>query len=293
MITFKIITELEEAEAMWKKISQEDRFSNTWLFRYLYYRYFSFPLTFYVAYDNEVPVAILPLQLNTKTSLLEFFGGDYFEDNEVLTLPGFEFCKQLLLSQVTSPARLEWMKEDFPEYGSTVIDETYSLPLKGITSIEEYIEQFWHGKPKRNLKAQIRKLLELNLQITYDQFEDVDEMMEKNVIRFKDESTFLKPHRKEYIHDLINTGYAHTITITIDGNKESIGFSLVYKNDYIGLNSGTNPEFNGLGKMLILEKIKQAIHFKTDIYEARAGNLGWKETFGLTKRPQFQLTLNK
>lgn len=290
-ITFTTITDVSEAEKMWKAISAEDHFANTWLFRYLYYKYFSFPLSFLVAWDAHKPVGLLPLQYNTDNNYLEFFGGGYFEDNAILTLPGYEYVKPLLLSEINSPLLLEWMEEEIPGFSSTVEDMTYSLNLENLTSVEEYLEQYWQGKTKRNLKAQIRKLQEANIQITYDDFEDVDEMMDKNIKRFGNESTFLKPHRREFIHDLIATGFAHTITISINGKHESIGFAVIYKNECIGLNSGTNPEFNGLGKMLILEKLKQAITHGAQIYEARAGDLGWKEAFHLTPRPQYHLDL--
>lgn len=83
-ITYKIITSLEEAKIAWKELSPNQYLHDDWNFRYLYYKYFEYPLYFYAAYSDDQLVALLPLMQNLQTQKLEFFAGfDYMENNRI------------------------------------------------------------------------------------------------------------------------------------------------------------------------------------------------------------------
>lgn len=291
-LTFKCISDLKEAQIAFEKLSPLTKIADTWLYRYTYYQFFNYPLYFYTAFAGSEPVALLPLQYNPDRGYLEFFGGGYMEDNQIYTKNGFEEAKAILVKQVDQPASLEWMTDDLPGIPNVQIQEyKYEFPLDQIKSIDDYLERFWNTKPRQNLRAQLRKLEEQNLVIEYNVFSDLDRMAELNIKRFGNESTFLKPHRIDFFKELLKHFEMQMISISVNGEKVSIGLSVFYNGIYVGMNSGTDASINGLGKLLTIQKMTQALNLGAHLYDARAENLGWKEAFHFIPRPQYMLDL--
>lgn len=291
-LTFKLISDLQEAQAIFEELSPRARITDEWLFRYLYYQYFNYPLSFYVAFSGNEPLALLPLQYNHDKGHLEFFGGGYMEDNQIYTKKGYENLKKELIKQIDKPALLQWMSDDLNGIKGIEIQEyKYEFPLDQISSIDDYLEKYWSAKPRQNLRAQIRKLKEQNLKVEYNNFSDFNLMADLNKKRFGEESSFLKPHRIEFFKEIIQLFNMQMISIKLNGEKVSIGISVIYNGIYVGLNSGTDNNINGLGKLLILEKMSQALALGATLYDARSENLGWKEAFHFEKRPLYSLEL--
>lgn len=291
-ITFQTITDLPTAEKLWKELSPNKRITDDWLFRYTYYKYFNYPVFFFAGFDNGVAVGLLPLQLNPESKSLEFFGGSYMEDNQIYLKSGYESIKTDLINQVKEPALLQWMSDDLNGIKGVEIQEyKYEFPLDQISSIDDYLEKYWSAKPRQNLRAQIRKLKEQNLEVEYNNFSDFNLMADLNKKRFGEESSFLKPHRIEFFKEIIQLFNMQMISIKLNGEKVSIGISVIYNGIYVGLNSGTDNNINGLGKFLILEKMSQALALGATLYDARSENLGWKEAFHFEKRPLYSLEL--
>lgn len=293
MLVIKKITTLLEAEIIWNTFSPHQNIYDEWEFRYEYYKYFNYPLYFYTAYNAARPVALLPLQLNTDEGYLEFFGGSFMEDNVIYSIDGDLSIKEKLLHTVDQPTRLSWMKDNFENFPCEIVDYKYELSLSGIKSIDDFLQKNFNSKRRNNLKNQISQLLNNNITVVKGTEDDLQFLIEKNKERFGLESTFYFPHRIEYFKDIIRKYKSEFTVIKIDGKTEAVGLSIHYKNMTVGLNSGTNTHFNGLGKYLILQKINSAIQAQSSLYDARAGDLGWKESFNLQKRPQYQLLINK
>lgn len=288
-ITFKKITEIEEANYIWDKLSPNNTYGNTWKFREIFNRINKYPLFFYAAFDGDKAVALLPLEYKTPMKYLTFFGGMHFEDNQIFVQPGYEKIIPELINQIEAPYYLTWMKNDLHAQKEAIhFDDRYELPLLGLESYEDYIEKYWHGKSKSKLKKKIKKLLDIS-EISYDSFE-LDDLARLNKKRFGEESSFLQPERLKYLKELSKLPGAHSITIKINGVVESTGFAFLYNNTYVGLNSGTNHEIDNLGKLIALLKINQAINLRAEVYDARGGELNWKKRFGLTPIPQFKLS---
>lgn len=291
-ITYKIITDLQDAKEVWEKLSPKTRLSDDWNFRYTYYKYFKYSLFFYTAFDNNEPVATLPLQWNEKKKHLDFFGGGYFSDNKPFALEEYHPIIDTLIKQIDQPARLEWMDysaKNFPE--SKIEDQMYYLPLSGLKDYEDFIERTLTGSSKKQLKKHLRRLLEKNIKVTKGTIEDFEFLVEFNKKRFGLESRFFAPHRLDFFRDVINNFDAQIITISVDDNVEAVGISIFYNNVYYGLNAGASNEIDNLGKFLYLQKIDQAIKLGATEYNAGSGSFGWKEAFHLEKRPQYELDL--
>ncbi|MEK7605667.1 MAG: GNAT family N-acetyltransferase [Patescibacteria group bacterium] len=291
-ITFKTITDLATAEEIWRELSPSARLTDDWAYRYTYYKFFNYPLFFFTAFEDEKAVGVLPLQWNSDSNVLQFFGGSHMEDNQMYVKPGYESLKAALIKQIDRPALLEWMTDDIPGIPNVQIQEyKYEFPLSKITSIDDYLERYWNAKPRQNLRAQLRKLHEQNIKVEYNVFSDFDLMVELNKMRFGEESGFLRPHRLEFFKEIMTLFPMQIISISLNGKKVSIGMSIFYKGTYVGLNSGTDSSINGLGKFLILQKMTQALSLGATLYDARSENLGWKEAFHFDKRPLYSLEI--
>ena len=85
----EIITDINQAETLWKKLSPKEYMYDLWPFRFAFYKHNPHPLNFITIYDGKNPVAMLPLQKNSETNELEFFGV-YADFNRAFIKPGYE-----------------------------------------------------------------------------------------------------------------------------------------------------------------------------------------------------------
>jgi len=293
MFTHSIITDLNEAKKIWEILSPHESLYDEWDFRHEYYKYFLYPIEFHVAYTNKEPVALLPLQYNTSEKLWEFFGGSFMEDNRIFIKNNDELLKKYLVDNLTKKSYLTWMKEPISGHTCTIIDYKYELQLENYNSIDDFLLKNFNSKRRNNLKNQIAQIMSNKVSIVNGSISEFELMVEMNKKRFKEESTFHYPHREDFFRDIIKKYKSELTTIFVNDNPEAVGLSIHFKESTIGLNSGTNITYNGLGKFLILQKINSAIQNGSKMYDARAGDLGWKESFNFNKRPQYMIEINK
>ncbi len=292
MITFKIISDLTEAEKIWKLLSSNEEIFDVWEFRYSYYKYLNYPLFFLTAFENNEAIALLPLMENK--GVLEFFGSNFMSYNTLFVKRGYEHLKKDLIYQLNKPANLKWMKEPV-EIPSLETDDksTYFLNLMEIKNIDEYFENLWGGgsKSRSKTRQQIRKIESLNPEIKYNNFSDLKSLIKLNIEKFGEESVFKKPFRIDFFNELINNFECHMISIFIENNFKGSILSLKHNNIFYALTIGAESSINNLGKYLYIKNIELAINLKSTKYDAMEGNYGWKEAFGFRPRPQYFLNL--
>ena len=74
-LTFRNISNLEEAEKAWKSLSPNKVLYDDWDFRYTYYKYFNYPLNFIAGYDQGELVGLLPLMWDPTKGCYDFLPG--------------------------------------------------------------------------------------------------------------------------------------------------------------------------------------------------------------------------
>lgn len=294
---YKRISNLAEAEAIWKALSPNKSIYDVWEFRFAYYKYFNYPLYFYTAFNGEEPVGVLPLMLNEEKNQLDFFAGfSYMEDNAIFLKEPNQEIVNTLITQIEKPALLEYMREDMKIIeGSTPHDYNYFIDLKGMRTYSDFINQYLSGDGRRNLNSQLRKLEQYNFSISYDYISDIDILEKWNRERFKDHSSFAeRPHWNEFFKSIAQEFSSKIITLSLDNNKVGVGFVVFHNNICYGINSGYDPEIKNLGKYLTLLKIQAGIDANKEIYDAGgSGAFGWKEDFNLIKRPFYSIEIKK
>lgn len=293
-INYKIITELTEAEAVWKLLSPNNLLFDDWDFRYGYYKYFNYPLFFYTAYDKNKLVGVLPLMWNPEREYLEFFASfGYMENNSAYVKPGYEFCIPYMVQQIDKPVLLEYMhpnSEIIPS--SSHHDNEYYADLAGLKDYHDFIDTYMTGDKRRNILSQCRKLEEKNIVITEGTKENIEDLIYWNKIRFGSHSSFYKrPFFEDYMRFIVSNFDTKIITASIDNEIHGAGMVVFYHDICFGISTGYNPDINNLGKYISLHKINLAIKAGKQTYAAGTGSPSWKEDFNLLKKPQFQLDI--
>ena len=294
-LDFKCVKDLDEAKKLWEIFSPNKTIFDSWDFRYCFYKYFKYELFFYVTYDGEIPVALMPLQYNSDKKYLEFFGGYYMEDNQVFVKsPEFkylipEFYKNI--QGLSQPSTLIYIRSN-DDFTSTLPFQVnkYVLSLDGITNIEDYLSQRLDQEARGKFRRKIRKIEQEKVEITENEVTDLEVMFNYNLEKFQDHSYFTTPFSQEIFRDLVAIGYKiHIMSFSINGIKEATSFALTYKDNYAYLNLGVKPGgTQNLTTFVHMKNLEKAISEKLNVFDAFIGDYGWKEHWHLDKIPQYQ-----
>ena len=291
-LDFKIIKDLAQAKEIWNQLSPKETLWDDWDFRYCFYKYCNWELFFYTGYFKGQVVGVLPLQYNPEKKSLEFFGGEYMEENKVLIKNGCEQFVPDFYKQIDEKSELgDISGQDLFTRNLPLQEYIYLYDLSGITILEQFLNKYFDSDSRKKKK----RLLKEEVEIIYNNFPDLDLMIDLNIRNFGKESSFYKPFRKEIFHDLLKLKYEPVLlTSIINGKKEAVSFAIKYKDKFISLNSGVNSaSFPWLEKYLILKKVAKAIELKCRVFDACAGDCGWKENWHLEKIPQFKFGTKK
>lgn len=291
-LEFEIIEDLQKAREIWNEFSYKEHIYDDWDFRYCFYKYFNFPLRFYVAYFDSKPVGFLPLQYNTEKKYLEFFGGTFMEDNRAYFKKGFESCLSQAYSSLDGPARLEdIVGEDAFTKSLRVLEYKYVARLEGIKTLDEYLERIFKSRTRKKFKKRFDSMAAEGIRVIENRFGDVDAMMDLNIKIFGNESSFLKPHRREIFRDLLKLPLEfHMLSFEIKGKLEAVSLAFKHKDIFVGINAGINKEnYPDLGTYVILTRLEKAISLGVKAYDAGIGDLGWKENWHFERVPQRML----
>lgn len=302
--TFHTFYDLDYARDIWEVLSPHKTIDDEWDFRYAFFKHLHYTPHFLTAFDGNEPVGLLPLQYNADYGLkppyapesagfLEIFGGDDTDNNELLIKPGYEDVERELLLRapertILAPLSLRYKTK----YNATLYAKRYELDLTGLTGYEDYLEKYWSGDHRKTMKKQVRRIQKnFAVEIVYNRYEDIDKMIEFNLERFKDESSFRFSYRGEIFKDLIKSFNVQTISVLIDGKVEGVSYGIFHKNVYVGMNAGVNHKIRDLGKLLILMQIERGINLGCKLYDGGKGSGEWKEEFGFIPIPQYLLSL--
>jgi hypothetical protein len=288
----KIVTDFAETERLWKKFSPHKTLWDEWeLVRPLYHLERFTPLVFVLVDEQGVEHGVLPLWLEKEYQQHYAFGGDYLENI------GFWFPMEYFplvvsklpptkLFDVSKPAT-EAVLARWPEYQSYFkpSQHRYFLPsTKYNYSVEEYLQTF--GKKHRyNLLRDIKKLSDLNYEIVWETDEHFDDFIRFNQERFGEESDFSEPEfiddMREIVSYLVRQNQLRTVTVVVNGQVIGLELACEFKGIWYVLNGGQAAGFDNVGKLMIMEHIKEAFKRKCQEVDFLAGDSGWKKLWNL------------
>lgn len=293
MIKFRFIKDIEEAHHLWDIFTSNITIYDDWDFRYCFYKYVNFELFFYVAYDDENPVGLLPLQNNIDIKNLEFFGGTYMEDNQAFCKPGYEYIIPQLYKQIDIPAKLEYIDGKDPFTTKLLIqDYKYVLPLESIKNFEDYLQKYFDSETRGKFRRKIKNIQKEKIYVEKNKLEDIEILFDLNIKRFGEKSAFSFPYTKDRFRDLLKMHWpTFLFSFHINGRLEGVSFAIEYKSTYEYFNFGVIVDCHkDLRTYMHMKNIQTAIENKAKMFDAFSGDLGWKELWHFQKIPQYKFT---
>lgn len=292
MLRFELIQDLDSAKKWWLYFAETPSLYLDWDFRYCFYKPSGHKIYFYLGYDGDQPVGLLPLEWNEK-GYLQFFGGTYMKKNQIFIKSGFESFVPEFYKNITLPLKLEWMSGyDTFTQNFEIQEYDYFLSIKEFNSFDDY-----KAVAPSRVERKIRKMRQLNreykIDVLQNNFEDIELLFRLNIESYKQDSAFLYQFRQEGFHNFLELPFDITVfTFVINGEKKGVSLGCLYKGDYMYLTLGFDAE-NGppdLSSYIHLTNFEHAIKMKAKSIDVLAVNCGWKELWGLQKVPQYKFS---
>lgn len=290
-MTIRCVKDLAEAKLLWNQWSPNKYLNDLWDFRYCFYKYFNYELFFYLGFVEEEPIGLMPLQYNSDEEYLEFFGDVYIEDNRVFIKSGYENLIPRFYNNLDREANLEdIIGEDSFTKALPIADYKYILDLAGIENFEDYIDKFFTGKSKKNLRREMQIVEKNNIEIKLNQFEDMDLMIDMSIENFGKDSYFSHKYSGEIFHDLLKLPLKiYLLTFMISGKPEAVSLAILYKDTYVYITSSSNKKgVVNLGKYVNLVNIQKAIELGAKVFDAGLTDSNWKNRWGFTRISEYK-----
>jgi len=297
MADIRLVTSLEEAEKLWRRLSPQRTIFDDWDFRACFYKYNPHPLRFYVAQEKMASgdfeaVGLLPLMLHPEHGL-EFFAEDPCEENRVFTRAGYERVIPDLYGQIQEKAQfLDISGEDDFTRQLELEDYKYLLPLDGLKSFDDFLDKRLSAKRRRGLRSELARLAVEKVE-TYlfnvNGRDDLDQLFAFNLKTFGLESYLIKEEQPAWRDIWQKFPGARLSVLTIGGESQAVSLSIIYNNHWHYLITGVNfQDWPGLGKYLVKANIEEAIVAGCTMFDAGLGDCGWKDIWHLDRLPQYQ-----
>lgn len=305
-LTFKVVSDPQEANSLWEKFSPHLSIDDEWEFRNTFTSDLDLPFYFLVGFDGDKAIGLLPLQLNTLKGLspkllamdqpyLEFFSGIDTDDNRIFLLPGYEDRVPEFLAQLDKPTILSSLKESYSlnDASSTHYLDRYELDLTQFKDFDDFLQQNFDGISRQRLINRLNKINKTYaVEIKNAQPEDVELLFKFSITRFGERSSFNMPQRQRIYRDLLKKFPIDLFTINLNGEPKAISFCIMHNDTYITLNIGYDYDIRDISKLLVVTQIQRAMEKGFKRFDAGQGDNGWKEHFHLMKIPQYKLSLN-
>src|SRR3989338_6264968 len=292
MTSFRIecINDLAAAKTWWERFSPRKTLYDIWEFRYCFYKPFQYELFFYVGYVGNEPIGLLALQYNSRHELFEPFGGSFMSNIQVFCDEKHSKYVPNFYAAIPSPAVLTDIVGCDPFTMSLPFSNyRYILDLTAIKSGEEYLEKCVNSKFRSNVKRRVKLMEETGIQVTRNNFTDIDKLIELNVKTFPD-SSFNKPHRPEIFRDLLRQNFnTELLSFSIDGKVVAVCLAFVFNGIYLNINMGADKSVSPhLWTYVTFYKLRHAIELGCRQFDYGMEDCSWKEHWGHGKLPEYK-----
>lgn len=289
VIVFRELSDIEECKRIWKSLVTIETVYDDWDFRVCFYDETN-PIHFLTAFDKEIAVGLLPMQFNVKENYLEFFGGNFMENNQIYVKGDYEYLRKDMIDSIKKPARLRCMTPQDKYIASLPIDEdTFKINTENLNNLNSFINKF-NSKDRNYYRKSIARVTELNPTITNTREGNLDLLIKLNIDRHGDDSFMCESDICSAFSKLQTSNFNINLqSIIFDGVTQSIAFCLNYRSTYSVLMTGSNREaVNGLGTFEKLKTIEYAIDNKIKYVDFGRGDCNWKIAWKLDASPLYE-----
>lgn len=285
----KTVNNLEECKKIWYQMVDIKTLYDHWEIRTAFYNPKYVP-EFYLAYEGSELVGLLPLQNNTDKGYLEFYGGDFMENNRIYATRDVEEMSRNFLENIDKKVKLSsLLGENTYIQSLTFHDSTYDLDLTKFNSLEDFIDNHFNARKRKAFRRILREFEEIPHTIEYDRWDDLELMMFLNMERFDEDSAFNDKARRDAFRNLVDADLkVRMMSIMVDNKPQNVNVFIEFRGTFYAVMSGTNIELEyDLRKYALLRKFEYAIENKFKIFDAGRNDCNWKEFWHLTPHPLY------
>jgi hypothetical protein len=301
-LTFRVETNLEKCRLLWNEFSPNESLFDLWDFRLAFWRGYQYQPYFITLSFQEKTISLLPLWFDKEDNQYTWFGGSWHDENIFFTKSPKTI--PLLLKLVPGKTKLFCIRSqeeitDCDNFLETD-EEKYVLNLKNFSSIDNFWE-ILKKKRRYNLKRDWKKIQALNPKIIINDFSHLENLFKLNINRFEgmvlsdNKSSFLTKEKQKTFREIINLAkdyQVRMISTVIRGQVVAVDLVALYHQVYYCLAGGCDVgNYSGLGGFANLQLIKDAIEMKNvDLIDFLQGDVNWKNSWRLEKRPLFKFS---
>jgi CelD/BcsL family acetyltransferase involved in cellulose biosynthesis len=197
----------------------------------------------------------------------------------------------LLLKRLSGPIHLISIPAEQGAPAQLPIDDyRYFIDLEKIGySIDVFFARF-SSKHRKNLRHDLEKLTQGRCEVYHNRIEDFAYMVEQN-IRRNENSFFLDGWFlngfKRMVLAAKESNELEMLSICVDGTLASVHVAILHRSEYLVLLGGNDPNIQNIGKLMMLEHIKNAISKKAKIIDFMSTDTGWKRLWNLDAEPVY------
>lgn len=292
-----IETNLAECEALWRKFSPDELFSDLWEYRLSFFEASGSTPYFMKCMIDEEIVGIVPLEFEPFYKRYMFFGGgDWVENSRFLIQESHKKkCLDEILSQIPTPHELLYIHTDEALYSELLVPEepTYFLsPPDYEFDLERYFQAFSY-KRRKNVRRDIKQLESRGARVLEGRFEDFETLTRLNLKQFAEDSSFdegwFKKAFARIAQDKILMSYLRFKTIMLADKIVACGLYAAYNNRYTFLASGVDPDVSNVFKLLNFEIIREAFENRIQRIDFLTDECGWKKSWRLRTEMLYKL----
>jgi len=287
-LSTQIVTDIVQAEALWRQWSPNKSLFDTWEFRYAFWHGYHYDPYFIIVRFNEEVIGMLPLWYEHDKGKYTWFGSTWQEDNSIFTTSK-KFIPAILS---TCPKKTD-INAIIPH---TVISDDqflfeddlskYVLDLTTISSSNDFIQTL-KKKKRYNVKRDCRIIQSQNPEVSINDFSNFEDLVRLSKQRFfqkGDEADWEDPRRVETFRQVINQGRQNKsyevrmIATKIGGQVASVDLIAIYQGTYYCVKCAYDvASFPGIGNYVNILEIEDAIKLKCRKMDFLQIGYGWKD----------------
>ncbi len=294
----------DECKKLWEEFSPHLSIFDEWDFRFSFFEFFKYDFHFVLLQDENRNVGLLPLWYISDKNKYFWFGdiGDGFnwQEENSFWIKDKKYLKSLIDACPKSTV-LNSLKEsacDFLVGDDRLLksDPKQVLNLDGINSVDDFFMTI-NTKLRQNLRRDKKRVDELNPEILFDHFEDLNALMRFNSDKFSD-SPFKDERIIKTFNRIIENGKnggkykSRMISVKVNGEIVGVDLNFICGDVYYTMLCGNDTiKCPGIGHYLTLLDMQDALSLGLkliDFAESEEGS--YKEKLFKTI-PQFVLTI--
>lgn len=294
MTGFRVVTDLDECQAIWMAVTPSEFITDLWAVRECFHRHYRNEPYFIVAENDKGINGLLPLSRVEKPQCYHYFPGEtwhgktWLEQNRIFSRDGV-FAE--LLAHCPSVYRLNYLlpEQHLAEAGAVVDELGYLFhPPRYEYNIENFYEEFSRKSSKR-MKRDIESIEELGVTYRYNNLADFEYIADLSIKRFGEDSYFSDKRFRDSFRSLMHyfneNEMLRITTVIINNILAAVDVGCIYRGTYTLLAGGTHWAFPGVAKLINMHHMKYACEQKLKTVDFLCGDFSWKKLFHLTPRP--------